>query len=315
MAPRIRACIDAGSTKICTMVGEMKADDRLHILGMGVSPSRGLRQGVVTDVDQAAEAIRAAVQEAEQASGRAISSACVGANGGYTSVTDGGSGPVGDPAAVASLVQAVRSAGVEVEALMPNLSAAATAVLSEEEWSEGVALADLGGGTTSVGIFAGSSLKYGSVLAIGGEHVTRDVAIVLLMRAESAEELKIKHGRAVSSSIAADEWLEGASFGRGARQLVSRQRLAQVIEARAEEILRLIGQEVERSGYEGRLPGGLVLCGGSARLSGVDELARKLLHVPVRVGLPAGVEGLAAGLDGPAYAAAVGLLQLAQSLP
>ena len=125
---------------------------------------------------------------------------------------------------------------------------------------------------------------------------------------DTAEELKIKYGHAIARSLATDELIEVTSFGNGARQAVSRLQLAEVLEARAEEILMLVLREVKRSGYDGLLAAGLVMCGGSAELAGFKDLGQQILHMPVRVGKPHDLHGLTDVLENPAYATSVGLL-------
>jgi cell division protein FtsA len=134
------------------------------------------------------------------------------------------------------------------------------------------------------------------------------VAVGLRTPFNTAEELKIKYGHAIASSLVTDELIEVSSFGNGARQSVSRLQLAEVIEARAEEILMLVLREVKRSGYDGLLAAGLVMCGGSAELAGFKDLGQQILQLPVRVGKPDDLQGLTDVLESPAYATAVGLL-------
>jgi cell division protein FtsA len=172
----------------------------------------------------------------------------------------------------------------------------------------GVVLADVGGGTTDIAIFIEGSIWHSVVLGTGGEHLTRDVAVGLRTPFNTAEELKIKYGHARPASLATDELIEVTSFGDGAREAISRMHLAEVLEARAEEILSLILREVKRSGYDGLLAAGLVLCGGSAELAGFQELAQTVLDLPVRLGAPHSLQGLTDVLESPAYATSVGLL-------
>lgn len=214
----------------------------------------------------------------------------------------------GASTSVSNLVKCVREAGVEIDDLILQPLASGEAVLRESEREMGVVLADVGGGTTDIGIFMEGSIWHTIVLGTGGEHLTRDVAIGLRTPFNTAEELKIKYGQAMPLSLATDELIEITSFGDGTRQQVSRLRLAEVIEARAEEILTLILREVKRSGYDGLLAAGLVLCGGSAELTGFKELAQGVLQLPVRVGTPHDLQGLTDVLESPAYATAVGLL-------
>ena len=172
----------------------------------------------------------------------------------------------------------------------------------------GVVLADIGGGTADIAIFIEGSIWHTAVLPTGGEHITNDIAIGLRTPFTTAEELKIKYGHAMPTSLATDELIEVTSFGNGARQEVSRLQLAEVLEARAEEILSLVLREVKRSGYDGLLAAGLVVCGGSAELTGLRALGEQVLRLPVRVGTPQDLQGLTDVLESPAYATPVGLL-------
>jgi cell division protein FtsA len=214
----------------------------------------------------------------------------------------------GASTSVSNLVKCVRDTGVEVDDLILQPLASGEAVLKETEQEMGVVLADIGGGTTDIGIFIEGSIWHTVVLGTGGEHLTRDVAVGLRTPFNTAEELKIQYGHAVPASLTTDEMIEVTSFGNGARQSVSRMELSEVIEARAEEILALILREVKRSGYDGLLAAGLVMCGGSADLAGFRELGQQVLQLPVRVGRPHDLQGLTDVLESPAYATSVGLL-------
>jgi cell division protein FtsA len=214
----------------------------------------------------------------------------------------------GASTSVSNLVKCVRDAGVEIDDLILQPLASGEAVLKESEREMGVVLADIGGGTTDIGLFMEGSIWHTVVLGTGGEHVTRDVAVGLRTPFNTAEELKIQYGNAMPSSLTTDEMIEVSSFGDGARESVSRLQLAEVIEARTEEILSLIVREIKRSGYDGLLAAGLVLCGGTAELAGFRELAQHVAQLPVRVGKPHDLQGLTDVLESPAYATSVGLL-------
>ncbi len=214
----------------------------------------------------------------------------------------------GASTSVSNLAKCVRNAGVQIDDLILQPLASGEAVLKDTEREMGVVLADIGGGTTDIGIFMEGSIWHSVILGTGGEHVTRDVAVGLRTPYSTAEELKVKFGHAVPTTLATDEVIEVTSFGNGAREEVSRLLLAEVIEARAEEILHLIRREIKRSGYDGLLAAGLVLCGGTAELAGFKELAHKVLDLPVRVGVPRDLQGLTDVLESPAYATSVGLL-------
>jgi cell division protein FtsA len=215
----------------------------------------------------------------------------------------------GATASIHNLVKCVQGTEVGIDALVLEPLASGEAVLTDVEREMGVVLADIGGGTTDIAIFIEGSIWHTVVLPTGGEHVTNDIGVGLRTPFTTAEELKIKHGHARPQSINSDETLDVAVFGEGERQQVSRQFLSQIIEARVEEIFDLILQEIKRSGYDGLLPAGVVLCGGTADLAGIRDLARDMLNLPVRIGAPQDLQGLVDILGSPAYGTSVGLLQ------
>ncbi len=366
--------IDVGTTKVCTLVAEPSEEADLRIVGIGLSASRGLRKGVVLDVDQATEAISESVQKAEQVSGYAIDSAYVGISGAHISGVnsrgiaaisrgertiiqddvnraleaataiaippnrellhaiprgyivdeqDGVRNPLGlrgfrleveahivtgASAPIHNLAECVQNAGVRVQHLIMQPIAAGEAVLTDAEKDLGVALVDIGGGTTDMGVFIDGSVWHTVVLPVGGNHLTHDLAVGLRTPFSVAETLKIRYGHAVPETVEPDELIDAASFGDNSHRSVSRARLAEIIKARMEEILELVLREIKRSGYDGLLPAGVVLCGGTADLTGVKELARETLGLPVRVGTPRGLEGLVDSVYEPAHACSVGLL-------
>jgi cell division protein FtsA len=214
----------------------------------------------------------------------------------------------GASSAIQNLTKCVEALNIDIDGLVLNPLASGETVLTETEREMGVVLADIGGGTTDIGIFIEGSVWHTVILPMGGHHLTNDIAVGLRAPYATAEEIKKKHGHAQPGSILQDEVLEVAAFGEQARQQVPRRFLAEIIEARTEEIFELILKEVKRSGYDGLLPAGLVICGGTASLSGIQELGRDLLGMPVRVGAPRGLRGLVDVLNDPAYATSVGLL-------
>jgi cell division protein FtsA len=173
----------------------------------------------------------------------------------------------------------------------------------------GVVLADIGGGTTDIAIFIDGTVWHTVVMEVGGNHLTNDLAIGLRLPFESAEEVKLKHGQALHTNVRAEESFAVATFGGEARQQVFRREVANILEARAEEIFNLILREIKRSGYDGLLPAGVVLCGGSAQLPGIAELGKKVLDMPLRIGQPRNLMGLVDQLSSPAFATSVGLLR------
>lgn len=368
------AGIDVGSSKVCAVIGEAQREGRLHLIGVGVAPSKGIRRGVVVNIEQAVESIAAAVEKAERASGYKIVGALVTVSGGHVAsqhnrgvvavshadriireedvqralesarvislpsdrqiihvvprafVVDGQDGVfnpagmvgyrldvethivTGGTTAIQNLAQCLRRAGVEVEGIVFEPLATATVVLNEEEKEMGVALVDIGGGTTSIAAFTEGSVCHTNVLGLGGGHVTNDIAVGLRTPLGSAEELKLSHGHALPAAVAGEETVRVATFG-GDGEEVSRRSLCEIMEARLEELFALVGADLGRAGLGGILPAGLVLTGGTADTPGIDELARAVCRLPVRIGRPRGVTGLGEIVRGPAYAAAVGLLR------
>ncbi|MDW8072305.1 MAG: cell division protein FtsA [Anaerolineae bacterium] len=372
---RVVACIDVGTSKICTLIGEVDEFGDLRIVGVGIVPSRGIRKGVVVNVQEATAAILASVERAERLAGYAIESAYVGLAGAHIAsinsrgavainrgergvqpadieraldaaraipipynrqvlhviprsyILDGDDGvrdPLGMQAyrleveahivtgattSIQNLVKCVQAAGLGIEALILEPLASGEAVLTDAEREMGVALVDIGGGTTDIAVFIEGSIWHTVVLPVGGEQITHDIAVGLCTPFATAEELKIKHGNACPRNVQLEDWLEVTAFGEGNLQKVSRHFLAQIIEARVEEIFELVHQEIKRSGYDGLLPAGVVLCGGSADLAGIRDVAREVLGLPVRIGTPYNLQGLVDALGRPAYATSVGLLQ------
>ncbi len=367
------AGIDIGSSKICALLGEVQREGRVHVLGVGVVPSKGIRRGVVVNIEQAVEAISAAVAKAERASGYKIVSAYVTVSGAHIAslnnrgvvgvageeriireedvqraveaarvislpadrqivhviprsfVVDGQDGVhnpagmagyrlevdahviTGGTTAIQNMARCLSRAGVEVAGLVFEPLASAAAVLSDEEREMGVALADIGGGTTNLVAFVEGSVCHTSVAPLGGGHVTNDIAVGLRTPLGSAEELKLAAGQALYAEVAPDEVVRIPGFGGGGSE-VSRRRLCEIVEARLEEVCTAIAGEVVRSGYDGLLPAGVVLTGGVAETPGIETLAQEICRLPVRTGRPHGVSGLGDLARGPGYAAGVGLL-------
>jgi len=214
----------------------------------------------------------------------------------------------GASTSVNNLVRCIESAEVDVEGLVLQVLASGEAVLTPQERKMGVVLADIGGGTTDIGVFIGDSICHTAVLPVAGNHLTNDLAIGLRAPFTTAEEVKRRFGHAMVSGVPEGEAIEVALFGESGRQPVPRSFVAEILEARAEEILSLIMREVKRSGFDGLLPAGVILCGGTANLSGLMGLGQSVLGLPTRVGVPRGIEGLVEKISDPAYATSVGLL-------
>ncbi len=210
--------------------------------------------------------------------------------------------------AVQNLTKCVAAAGVKIDERVANALAAAEAVASETEKELGVAVADIGAGTIDLAMFNEGSPFHTSVMPVGGNFVTNDVAIGIKTSLHVAEELKIVHGTCDLRGVGEDEQISLSVLGEEAGRSISRLELCQIIEARMRETLEFLGAEM-RSAGAGMLPAGLILTGGAAQLSGLAELGREVLQMPVRVVAPTGVSGLTDSILTPAYATAIGLLQ------
>ena len=214
-------------------------------------------------------------------------------------------------ASVENLRQAVGASGVEASQFVLNPLASAEVVLNETERQMGVVVVDIGGGTTDMAIYIDGDVWHTSVLAVGGNHITSDIAHGLRLPMSQAEEIKVQHGSALRDEIGAEESFNVKPFGEQEVVQVSRLELSNIIEARVEEIFGLVLQEIKRSGYDGLLPAGVVLTGGSSALPGMRTLASSVLGVPVRIAKPENLVGMVDKLDSPAYSTSVGLLRWA----
>ncbi|MBN1829700.1 MAG: cell division protein FtsA [Deltaproteobacteria bacterium] len=363
--------LDIGTTKTCAIVGEV-TDSGVDIIGIGTNPSRGLRKGVVINIDNTVESIKAAVEEAELMSGCEIRSVYAGITGshikgleshGIVAVKggevdqadvmraleaaqaiaipldrkiihalpqyyivddqDGIKDPIGMSGirleakiyvvtgavtSMENIVKSINRVGLDANDIVLEQLAAGDAVLSQDEKELGVALIDIGGGTTDVAVFFEGSIKHAAVLPLGGNYVTSDIAVGLRTPAIEAEKIKIKYGCAYTSLIGQEETIEVSSVGGRAPRTISRQILGGIIEPRIEEILGLAQREIAKSGYEDLLGAGVVLTGGSSIIDGITELGEQVFEMPVRRGIPANVGGIVDVINSPLYATAVGLV-------
>jgi cell division protein FtsA len=167
---------------------------------------------------------------------------------------------------------------------------------------------DIGGGTTDIAIFTEGSIRHTGVIPIAGDQVTNDIAMALRTPSQHAEEIKIRYACALTQLAGADQTIKVPSVGERPPRDLSRQRLAEVVEPRYDELFTFIQAELRRSGYEEMVPSGIVMTGGTAKMEGAVELAEEIFHMPVRVGYPQSIEGLADVVRNPIYATAVGLL-------
>lgn len=363
--------LDIGTTKICAIIGSM-TESGLEIVGIGTSVSKGLRKGVVINIESTVKSICKALQEAELMAGCEIHSVFAGIAGahitGFNSqgviaiknreVTaediqrvidaakaiaipmdrevihvlpqeyivddqDGIKEPLGMSGvrleakvhivtgAVASaqnIIKSCNKANVNVADIVLEPLASSEAVLSADEKELGVAIVDIGGGTTDLAIFVDGAIKHTSVLSLGGNHLTNDIAVGLRTPMAEAERIKRTYGCCLTSNIGSDETIEVPSVGGREARVLSRQLLAEILEPRVEEMLTLVNREIIRSGYEDLIASGVVLTGGTSILPGMPELAEQIFNLPVRRGSPQGVGGLIDVVNSPIYATGVGLV-------
>jgi cell division protein FtsA len=215
---------------------------------------------------------------------------------------------------VENLRQCVGSAGVEVLQFVLNPLASGDVVLTDTERQMGVAVCDIGGGTTDLALYVDGHVWHTMVLAVGGNHITNDIATGMRLPLSQAEEIKKKYGYAMKAGVGAEDTFTVRSFGEEQPVKVSRQDMAHIIEARVEEIFALTLQEIKRSGYDGLLPAGMVLTGGTSALPGIRQLASQVLGLPVRTAQPENLVGLVDQLKSPAFSTGVGLLHWAAAL-
>ena len=365
--------LDIGTTKVCAILAEMNGGGVVDIIGVGHSPSRGLRKGVVVNIEATVDSIRRAVEDAELMAGVEIRSAFVGIAGGHIKginsrgviaiagknrevaqqdidrVIDAAKavalpvdrevihvlpqefmiddqGGIKEPlgmcgirleaevhivtGAVASaqnIIKCANKAGLEVQDIVLQQLASSEATLTPEEKELGCILVDVGGGTTDVAVFVEGSIYHTSVLAVGGDMLTNDIAIGLRTPHPEAESLKRKYGCALASMTRPEEKIEVPSVGGRRPRVLTRQTLCEIIQPRLEELFMLVDREVRRAGYTGRVNGGVVVTGGSSIMTGVPELAEQIFDMPVRRGIPRGVGGLTDVISSPMYATGVGL--------
>ena len=364
--------LDIGTSKVTAVVGEVNEEDQLEVIGIGTSPSRGLKKGVVVNIESTVQSIQRAVEEAELMAGCQIHSVFTGIAGSHIrsmnshgivgikdrEVSKGDVERVIDAArAVAipadqrvlqvmpqefvidqqegirepigmsgvrleakvhlvtgavsvahNIIKCVHRCGLEVDDIILEQLAASCAVLTEDEKELGICFVDIGGGTTDVAVFTDGAIKHTAVIPIAGTQVTNDIAVAMRTPTQHAEDIKIKYACALRQLANPDDVIEVPSAGdRGSRQL-SRQTLAEIVEPRYEELLSLVLDELDRSGFRNLVAAGVVLTGGSSRMEGVVELAEEIFHMPVRLGTAQNVTGLVDVVRNPIYATGVGLL-------
>lgn len=363
--------LDLGTTKTCAIVGEI-SNGGIDIIGFSSAPSKGLRKGMVIDIESTASSINKVIEEAELMSGCSISSIYTGIAGnhikginshGVIGIKDhevkktdidrvieaakaiaipqdrevihvipqefivDEQGGIHDPLGMSgvrleakvhmvtgaatsaqNIIKCANRNGLVVKELVLQPLASSESTLEIDEKELGIALVDIGGGTTDIAILHGGSIRYTSVLPLGGNHITSDIAVGLRTPLKQAEDLKIQHGSAASSLTSKDETIDVTCMGGRQPRKVSKRFLCQIIQSRVEEMFNLVHQEIIRSGYKELMAPGVVLTGGTSLLEGIVEVGERILDLPVRVGYPNSVGGLSEIVKSPIYATAVGLV-------
>ena len=365
--------LDIGTSKVVAIVAEIGIDGEVDIVGIGSHSSRGLKKGVVVNIESTVQSIQRAVEEAELMAGCQIHSVYAGIAGnhirslnshGIVAIRDkevfqpdidrvidaaqavaipadqkilhilpqefivdnqeGVKEPLGMSGvrleakvhlvtcavnAAQNIEKCIRRCGLQVEDVILEQLASGYAVLTEDEKELGVCLVDIGGGTTDVTIYSEGSIVHTSVLALGGNHLTHDIAIGLGAPLREAEEIKHKYGVAMASMVEEDEMIDVPSVGGRNNRTMQKQVLASIIEDRFREIFELIAHEIEKTHFHTLMASGVVITGGTCIMSGADRLASKVLNLPVRVGYPENISGLREMIYSPKYATSVGLVR------
>ena len=218
----------------------------------------------------------------------------------------------GAVAATQNLVACVNRAGVSVADTVVSQLAAGESVITSDERDQGVALLDIGGGTTDLAIFERGSLWHTAVLGLGGDHFTNDIAVGLRMPIPDAEKVKRRSGCSLAALVDDEETIEVASVGGRLPRVMGRRILSEILQPRAEEIFHQAWDEIRRAGYERSLNAGIVITGGGAILEGMPELAEQIFDLPIRRGAPSSAGGLADHVNNPTFSTAVGVVQYAQ---
>ena len=370
---RLLASIDIGNHAIRTAIGIMEPEKKHPtVIGVGVSPSHGLRKGQVIDVEETINAISLSLEEAERMSGEPVHHVFVGIGGSHLEsieakgviATQGDEitqadvervletaqaisipqnkqvlkiipkhftidsqrgvrypvGMIGKKleveahiisglhAAVKNIEKCVHEAGVDIDDVIPNSLAASEAVLSKRQKELGVVAIDIGHGGISCAVYEEGSLVYTSVLPVGGEHVTNDIAIGLRTSLDLAERLKLEFGSVDIEEIQASEEINLKQLNEHETESISRKYLCQIIEARYYEMLMMVKNELKKIRRDGMLPAGAVFTGAASKIPGLIDLGKTVLNLPCSIGFPNESTGVVERVDDPAFATALGLL-------
>jgi cell division protein FtsA len=365
--------LDIGSTKTSALIAEID-DDQVKFLALGAAESKGLRKGLIVNLDATVSSIRRAVEEAEGVANVPVESALIGVAGSHVRGVNSRGGvtlghrprdieredvrraidaarnislpedrevlhvlpheflvdaqegirdPVGmigqrletnvhlvtsSVAATQNLVTAANRAGILISDTVLEPLASAESCLTQDERDLGVCLLDIGGGTTELIVYGGGVVRHTSAVPVGGDHFTNDLAVGLRTPIPEAERIKRHHGCAAASMLHEDGAIEIASVGDRPPRTIFARMLTDILEPRANELLALIRDDLQRAGLDKQIPAGFVLAGGGARLHGLLELAEQTFHLPVRIAEPKGLVDLPEQVAQPEYATVVGLV-------
>lgn len=218
----------------------------------------------------------------------------------------------GAVSAAQNIVKCMKRCGLATHDIVLEQFASSQSILTEDEKELGVCLMDIGGGTSDIAIFTEGAIRHTAVIPIAGDQVTNDIAIALRTPTRNAEELKIKYGCALQDLVDNNQMVDIPTIGDRAGKRIPGRALAEVVEARYEELFTLAQNELRRSGLEDFMAAGVVLTGGASKIVGAQELAERIFKLPVRIGRPQNVNGLSEIVHNPVYATGVGLLVYAQ---
>ena len=364
--------LDIGTTKVSAVVGEVDAEG-ITILGVGNVPCRGLRKGVVSNIEWTVRSIRDAIDAAQTMAGVDIRTVYAGVAGSHirSQMSDGVAAIAGgevtrvdlervlegaraipvdadrqilhvlpreyivdnqdgirDPigmsgvrlqvrvnlitaatTCVQNVVRCAERCGLAVADVVLEPFASAEAVLSEDEKEIGVAVIDIGGGTTDILLYVDGGIAHASIIPVGGNNITSDIAAGLRTPMGEAERLKRNFGCALGRMVADEEEIEVPGVGGHPPRKAPRRVLSDIIEPRVEEIFALVRKRIEDTGMLEQLSAGAVLTGGAVLLEGMCEFAEEILGMPVRIGYPVGVKGITQLVQGPQFATGVGLVK------
>ena len=366
--------LDVGTSKIVVIVSELQSDGVLKIIGLGQHISKGLKKGVVINIESTMQAIQRAIEEAELMADCKIKDVYTGIAGshiqslnshGMVTVKDsevsqmdvdrvietaqaislppdqqvlhiltqeyivdnqhdireplGMSGMrlevkvhivSGAITAAQNIIKCIKRCGLEVVELILQPLASSEAVLTKDEKELGVCLVDIGGGTTDIAIIKNGSIQHTAVIPIAGDQITNDIAVAFRTPTQSAEDIKIAHGSAVSYMASANEIIEIPLVDGHAPKKITTEVLSQVIEPRITELYELVRNELHRSRMGNAIASGIVITGGSSMMKGMINLGETVFNMPVRIGVPRDVDGLLQVVENPRYATGIGLLKI-----